>query len=131
MFQKNAFQANAFQYGNPTVVTTPDSGGLSTYSYHPEYQQAVQQQKIKREKTELQKLESVLSEYQRRESLAAESLRIAEESERNRLIEIQNNLISEINRLLMVKAEMMARVKRSEEELLLMVALRRKRLRAI
>ncbi len=123
------FQLVAFQ----TVVGKgePQAAGGTPYIYNPSYQQAVQEQKVKREKSELQKLESVLSEYQRREALALESLMLAEESERSRLLEIQNNLLSEINRLLMVKAEMMARVKRSEEMLILMIAMRRKRLRAI
>ena len=121
----------AINYNGGVIIA--ESGGLpKAYSYFPEYhaQEAKQKLEIKKSKTELQKLDSVLSEYERRQALAAESLRLAEESETQRLLTLQNELITEITRLLMVKAELMARVKRGEEQLILMIAMRRRRLRA-
>jgi len=106
-----------------------DTGGLpKIYSYFPEYH--AKQAEVKKTKTELQKVESVISEYERRRALAEESLKIAEESETERLLAVQNELIAEITRLLMVKADLMARVRRGEEQLILMIAMRRRRLRA-
>lgn len=81
-------------------------------------------------KTDIQKLESVLSEYERRKMLTEESLSLADEVSRPRLSAIHNDITSEINRLLMVKAEMMARIKRAKAMLLLAVAMRRRRFRA-
>lgn len=121
------FQSNAFQTSGVFGLAT---GGNGTYSYHPEYQRALQKQNIRRDKTELQKVVSVISEYQRKEAIVAESTKLASQKERARLLKLQNELITEINRLLMVKAEMMARIKRQEEHLILMVALKRKRFRA-
>jgi hypothetical protein len=79
---------------------------------------------------DLQRVDAVISEYERRRLLASESLTLARESERSRLITIYNDLTTEISRLLMVKAELMARVKRGEEQLIIMIAMRRRRLRA-
>jgi hypothetical protein len=112
------------------VPTPPeDTGGLpKIFSYFPEYH--AKQVEVKKAKTELQKLDSVLLEYERRKTLAAESLRLAEESQIQRLLTLQNELLAEISRLLMVKAELMARVRRGEEQLILMIAMRRRRLRA-
>ncbi len=121
------FQFVAFQtvWGGSSA---PSTGGGLPYIYNPNFQ--AKKQEIKKNKTELQKVQSVISEYERRRALAEESLRIADESEHQRLLSIQNELIEEINRLLIVKAEMMARLKRSEEQLILMMAMRRKRFRA-
>lgn len=128
MFQSYAFQCVAYQ--SVWGKGTPQAAGGTPYLYHPAHlREEEQKTKIKKTKTEVQKLQSVLSEYERRRVLAEESLAIAEESERNRLLKAQNELITEINRLLMVKAELMARLKR-EEELLVIMMIARRRLRA-
>lgn len=115
--------------GATDTPASDDTGGLpSSYSYFPEYH--ARQAEVKKAKTELQKVDSVLLEYERRRALAEESLRLAEESETQRLLKLQNELITEITRLLMVKADLMARVRRGEEQLILMIAMRRRRLRA-
>jgi len=113
----------------PIPVVVVESGGLpKIFSYFPEYH--AKQVEVKKAKTELQKVDSVLLEYERRRALAEESLRLAEESETQRLLKLQNELITEITRLLMVKADLMVRVRRGEEQLILMIAMRRRRLRA-
>lgn len=124
------FQSFAFQSAGLTNV--PQATGGLPYTYVPAYQlrEIEQRKKVKKTKTEAQKLESVLNEYERRKALAEESLLIAEQSERNRLMSVQNELITEINRLLMVKAELMARMKSEEEQLIMMMIIRRRRFRA-
>lgn len=131
MFQSGAFQSVAFQ--TVWAVATPDTDTVGdSRSHYQRFQDAERQrEKLRKEKTEAQKLQSVISEYERRKSITDESLLIAEESERARLLAAQNELITEINRLLIVKAEMMARIKRSEELLILMLAMRRKRFRVL
>ena len=135
MFQSYAFQCVAFQsvWGIGTPTPTPDTGGLPhKYTYIPKYQldEIEQRKRIAQAKTEAQKLESVLKEYERRRALAEESIALANAKEQVRLLKLQNELISEINRLLMVKAEMMARIKREEEQLILMMVMQRRRFRA-
>jgi hypothetical protein len=104
-----------------------DTGG---YVYQPNYREEQQKKQIKKTKSEIEKLDSVLSEYQRRQLLAEESLSIAQEKERLRLLKAQNELIEEINRLLMVKAELMARKKREEQALVILMIASRRKLRA-
>lgn len=133
MFQSYAFQCVAFQsvWGGGAPAQT--SGGLPhKYTYVPKYQldEIEQKKRIAKAKTEAQKLESVLKEYERRRELAEESIALASAKEEARLLKLQNELISEINRLLIVKAEMMARIKREEEQLILMMVMRRRRFRA-
>lgn len=122
------FQLVAFQTAIGQGVATITGGLPKAFSYFPAWQQN-QQAQIKKQKTEIQKLDSVINEYERRRALAEESLRLAAESEHQRLMAAQNELLTEINRLLMVKAEMMARV-RKQEEFLLLAIIARKRLRA-
>lgn len=125
------FQSIAFQgvFG-VNVQTYGDSRSHYQKFQAAEYEREKQLQKIRKQKTEAQKLQSVINEYERRRLLAEESFLIAEESEKARLLSVQNELINEINRLLMVKAEMMARTKRDEEMLILMIAMKRRRFRA-
>ena len=104
-----------------------DTGG---YVYQPNYRDEQQKKQIKKTKSEIEKLDSVLSEYQRRQLLAEESLSIAQEKERLRLLKAQNELIEEINRLLMVKADLVARKKREEQALVILMIASRRKLRA-
>jgi len=111
-------------YNGGGAQETQETGG-HPYSYQPQYAQ------IKKQKTELQKVDSVLAEFERKQTVAAQSLALTVNVNRQaQLLAIQNDLINEINRLLVVKAEMMARVRRDEEMLILM-AFSRRRLRAI
>jgi hypothetical protein len=108
----------------------PLAEDLGGYVYQPNYREEQQKKQIKKTKSEIEKLDSVLSEYQRRQLLAEESLSIAQEKERLRLLKAQNELIEEINRLLMVKAELMARKKREEQALVILMIASRRKLRA-
>lgn len=81
-------------------------------------------------KTDIEKLDSVLNEYGRRKSLVEQSLSVADVSQAPRLVNSLTEITAEISRLLMVRAEMMVRIKRAKSILLLAVAMRRKRFRA-
>ena len=128
MFQAIAFQVGAFQSVFGAGVPQPQ-GGLP-YIYQPNYRQEEKKRQIKKTKTEIEKVSSVIGEYERKRALAEKSLSVARETERNRLLSVQNELIAEINRLLMVKAELMARKKRQEEELIIMMIASRRKFRA-
>lgn len=132
-FQWNAFQWNAFQIARQAGTT--GLPGKEPYIYvtpHQKHREEEQKEKIKKSKTELEKLESVLKETERKKALAAESKRLAEQRNTlNRAIELEaleQEYLNEINRLLMVRAEMMRRI-RSEEEFLILLIVARKRLR--
>jgi hypothetical protein len=129
-FQSNAFQSNAFQI-IPDGKNTPENSGGTPYTYIPaDQQREIERRKlIATKKTELQKVVSVIGEYERQRELAEESLKIASEKSQARLLKAQNELIAEINRLLIVKAELVARIRREEEQLILMAAMRRRRFR--
>lgn len=132
MFQSYAFQSYGFQV---VVGQTATTGGGFVYPYEKLRDEQYEREKLRKQKSELEKLDSVLKEAQRKAALAEESKRIAQEKEdkRNakRLANLEQELLNEITRLLMVRAEIVARIRRSEEQLILMIAMKRKRLRAI
>lgn len=121
------FQSVAFQ----TVVglggAQPTGHG---YSYQTPYQRhriAEQEERIKQQKTDLQKVESVIQEYERRKEITADSLaRVSSKRQEARLLTAQNELISEISRLLEVRAELMAKLRQEEDALILMLIFQRK-----
>lgn len=139
-FQGNAYQRNAFQIkAQPTA--TGGSGGDKEDAYLPTYQkylsderqQERQREKIRREKTELERLESVLRENERKRALAEQSRLAAKEAKKlKRAIELEKlerEYLNEINRLLMVRAGILRRIKASEEALIIMIIARKRRLR--
>lgn len=136
MFQSTAFQSFAFQTVGNTVVQPGDSGD-EKQTYVPQYQRYAneerQRQKIRRDKTELERLESVLKETERKKELASESKRIAEENNKlQRAIQLEKSereYLEEINRLIMVKADLIRRIRRDEESLLIIIMARKRRLR--
>lgn len=128
-FQSNAFQHNAFQIDTTPIVN--DTTGRGSYSYvFPFQKEQLQAEKVIKEKTELQKLESVLTETNRLKGLAHESLVLAQQRKaRKRALELaqkEKEYLTEINRLLIVRVELMQRIKESEEILMVMIAMRRR-----
>lgn len=128
MFQGIAFQRIAFQT-NGNIANDNLLGGKD-YSYFTPYQK--QREKIRKERTELQKLDSVLKETERKKQLAALSLQTAKEQKKKqaaiRLLKLENDLLEEINRLLAVRAELMRRI-REDEAILVIMMMKRRRLR--
>jgi hypothetical protein len=128
MFQLSAFQRSGFQIGYATAPT--DNGWMGgpiddRWSYQTDFQKS----KIKKVKTELQKVDSVLEEYERRKALAAENKLLAEAKRAAELAQQELYLITEINRLRMVRAELMQRIQ--EEEFILLLMMGKRRLRAV
>ena len=135
MFQKNAFQLTAFQTG-PISNEAPSYVGDGRYTYVNPYQkyrsEEHQREKVRKEKSDLERLNSVLEENRRKAALAAESKKIAlDKKNKARLKKLEQEYQDEIARLLMVRAELIRRVRQSEELLICMMAMKRKRLRTI
>lgn len=110
-------------------------GGIMTppYGYHSPYKTL--QESIHKQKTELEKVNSVIKEIERKKALAEKNRRIAGEikSIKNkkviqRLIKAEQQLFEEITRLLAVRAGIMQRI-REEEALLIVLMMKRRRLR--
>jgi hypothetical protein len=126
-FQSNAFQNNAFQI----KLAANDNGWLGGGAYVTPYQRHEQaiKEKIRKEKTELEKLDSVLEEYKRKQEQAARNKLLAQKKAALRLAELENDYLKEINRLMQVRALLMLNIKRNEEALIVILMMRR-RLRA-
>ena len=134
-YQFGAYQAYAYQTltGNRAADNNLLGGKdyPSRFSYvtpYSKYREAQYQEKIKRQKTELQKLDSVLEETQRKKELVAKNRAEAKKKAAIRLLELENQYLEEINRLLMVRAELIRRI-REDEAILIIMMMKRRRLR--
>jgi hypothetical protein len=132
-FQSNAFQANAFQIIASAAPPVPDVVGDSVFvPSHQRHNIKDQSAKVTKAKTDLNRIDSVIKETEKKKALAAQSALLARQRESiRRAIELEaaeTEFLNEINRLLMVRAELVKRVRAEEETLLiLMVAKRRMR----
>lgn len=132
-FQSNAFQLNAFQIlaGRPEPERVVPGGYVWHAPYHKYKDEEQKREQIRRDKTELERLEAVLAENERKKLLAAQSLAEAKAAKaKERLARLEREYIDEINRLLMVRASLMRRIRENEGLLIVMLAMRRRRLRA-
>ena len=123
-FQWSAFQWSAFQLNAEGEFSTVTGHG-GKFTYVPAYQKT---------KTEIKKLDSVLAEVRRKETVVAKSISEAERKKAlKRIAELEalrGEYIEEINRLLAVRAELMQRMRGEEEMLFVAIAAKRKRLGA-
>jgi hypothetical protein len=127
------FQSFAFQTVGNGGVPTPQVSGLGydgRLPYQRHREEEYQREKIRRQKSELERLDSVLKETKRKAALAEESRLLADKKNAKRLAQLEQEFLNEITRLLAVRVEIMARIKRNEQMLILMMAVRRKRFRA-
>ncbi|CAB5212665.1 hypothetical protein UFOVP191_7 [uncultured Caudovirales phage] len=132
MFQKSAFQPTAFQFAGAYSADPSGNGGYAYVTPYQKYRaEEYEREKIKKDKTELEKLESVLLYNQRQAELAAESKKLADLINQTRLAKLENDYLTEVARLLAVKAELIRRIRQSEQSIIFMAALKRKRLRAV
>jgi hypothetical protein len=93
------------------------------------YKEQEYQERIKREKTELERLDSVLAENRRKAELAARNKQIAASERRAiALARAEAEYLAEINRLLMVRADLIRRI-REDEAILVIMMMKRRRLR--
>lgn len=123
------FQSFAFQ----TVGAANDNlgGGGNVYHHHHPYEEL--KEKVRKERSALQKLESVLKETERKKELAAKNKIIAKQNKSKqatiRLAALENEYLQEIIRLLAVRAELIQRIK-EDEAILVIMMMKRRRLRA-
>lgn len=135
-FQSNAFQSNAFQIIR-NAVSIVGSSGNEKYTYATPYQilqsPQAQRDKIKAVKTDLARVDSVLEETTRKKLLAEESRKLAKQRNAlKRSIELEaleREYLNEINRLLMVRADLIRRIRADEEILVVMIMARKRRFR--
>lgn len=130
------FTTGFMNYAFQTVGTGSNDNGLlggimtGPYQYHSPYKKL--EEKIRKEKTELAKVQSVIDEYTRKKELAAKNRVIAIELNKKkaglRLANLENEFLNEINRLLAVRAELMRRVRESEATLFILMKRRRLRI---
>lgn len=127
----SGFQSFAFQTAGNDNRPTGNGGKQESYvtPYQLLQQQEYREKLIRREKTELEKLESVLAENRRKAELAAKNKLLATERRAIALAKAEAEYLAEINRLLMVRAELMQRIKENESILVILMIMRRRRLR--
>lgn len=122
-FQSNAFQRNAFQIS--AAANDNNSGGYTYVKPYDEYLQ--RQEKLRKEKTELQKVESVIAENKRLAELAAKNKLEASKKAAERLARLEAEYLGEINRLTQVRVMLMQRIKQNEEAMIMLLAMKRRR----
>lgn len=136
-FAWQGFWNRSFQIARNQEQITTGGGKEERQAYVTPYQKLQldeeQREKVRKAKTDLDRLESVLRETDRQKRLAAESAKIARERNAlKRAIELEaaeNEYLNEINRLLMVRAELVARVRHEEGLLVIMIMAMKRRLR--
>lgn len=122
------FQYVAFQ--TPANNNGWLGGGGYVHPYIKYADEEAQREKVRKEKSELERLESVLRETERKKELAEKArLKALSEKRAKALARAEAEFIQEINRLLMVRAELIRRIKEDEAILIIMI-MSRKRLRA-
>lgn len=112
-----------------TDETTGKGGGWQT----PLQRDRIESQKraqVKKAKSEIEKLDSVLRENERRAAVAAQNKVIATSTERAiELAALERQYLEEINRLLMVRVELVRRIREAEQVIIAIVVMRKRRLR--
>lgn len=132
MFQSWAFQSNGFQEAGTAANDNLLGGKDYSYVTPNQKHEHEQREKIKRQKSELEKLESVLKETQRKKEVAAKNKLLAAEETKaaKRLQKIELELLEEINRLLILRAELIQRIREEEGVLIVLLMMKKRRLRA-
>lgn len=130
------FATGFMNYAFQTVGTGSNDngllGGIMTVPYGYQTPHKKLEESIRQQKTQLQKVDSVLAETERKKQLAAISLASAKEQKKKqaaiRLLALENQLLEEINRLLAVRVGIIQRIK-EDEAILVILMMKRRRLR--
>lgn len=108
---------------------------FSEYSHvYPFQLEKIEREKreaLKREKTDLERIDSVIKENERLQALAAESKLIAKEQRAIELAQKEQEYLLEINRLLTVRAELIRRIRKNEQFIIAVVLMKKRRLRVL
>lgn len=132
-FQWNSYQNNAYQIAR----AAPASGGSpsGTYSqFYPFQLEKVEKEKkaaLKRQKSDLDRIDSVLAENRRLMAMAAENKLLAKEVRALELAAKEQEYLEEINRLLMVRAGLVLKMRRNEQFIIAIVLMKKRRLRVL
>ena len=136
MFQTTAFQSYAFQV---TGTSTPsillggkDYPNKKQFSYHTPYateREKKYNEKIRKDKTELQKLDSAVKEFERQKALATKNKVLANKKLAAENLRLEIELANEINRLEQVRVLLMQRIRQNEDALIVLLMMKRRRLR--
>lgn len=132
-FQAGAFQIPGFQISQVNVTGKPQAA----YTYvHPFQLHRIEEEKrakLRKEKSDLDKLESVVAENRRRAELIEQSrllaIRNRSKARAIELAQMEQDYLLEITRLLMVKAELMRRIQQTEQVIIAVVVMKKRRLR--
>lgn len=131
----SAFQSNAFQWSAYQIARQSPISGSSDYSYvYPFQLEKIEREKresLKKQKTDLERIDSVLKETERLKNLAAESKAIAKEQRAIELAKKEQEYLLEINRLLTVRAELIRRIQKNQQIVIAIVMMRKRRLRVL
>jgi hypothetical protein len=132
-FQTNAFQWNAYQIARNGQTTGGSPRGEYTYLYPFQIEkiEKAKRENLKKQKTDLDRLDSVLAETERLKNIAAESKLLAKEKRARELAAKEQEYLQEINRLLMVRDELVRRIKKNEQLIIAMVLMKKRRLRVL
>lgn len=128
-FQTNAFWRKSYQIGNNDNAEQNTAGFVYHSPYSDFKRKEAKREEIRKEKTELEKLESVLREAERKKALATANKLLAKKAQALRLANLENEYLEEINRLLKLRGELVQRIRRNEEDLLIMLIISRRKLR--
>jgi hypothetical protein len=133
-FQWNAFQNNAYQIAR-AATTTGGSPSKETYSqFYPFQLEQVEKEKraaLKKQKSDLDRLDSVLAETRRLAAIAAENKLLAKEKRALELAAKEQEYLEEINRLLMVRVELVLKMRRNQQFIIALVLMKKRRLRVL
>lgn len=126
-FQLSAFQRSAFQIGYRAQQETPPSGGHPDYIYstHRLRREFEYKNKIVEEKRELERLKIEIAEAESKR-LIAEKAKVKKNAAK-KLAALQAQLEREINRLSILQAALIQRIKEDEAALVILLVARRRR----
>lgn len=133
----SAYQWNAYQWNAYQIARAPQApsghGGDRHFSYvTPQQRLRIEEEKrakVKKDKTDLERVESVLRENYRKKAIAGQNKLIAKEKRAQELAALELEYLTEINRLLAVRAELMRRIRENEAIIMVLVIMRKRRLR--
>lgn len=129
-FQNNCFQHNAFQLGNADTTVLLGGGSYGYTHHYAKYkEEEFQREKIRQEKAELKRIEEELAKAEAKKlelaQLEAEEI-AAEES-----AALEALLLAQINELRFQRALLIQRIMDDEALLVILLAMKFRRLRAV
>lgn len=123
------FQSFAFQTVGGGVATPTGHGGYVHVTPYQRYKQNEHERTLEEQRLELQRVDDELADAEQKRLLASEQKLLASKRQSATLAKLEQQYLQEISQLLMVRADLVRRVRQSEELLILMIAMNRRRFR--